>query len=454
MMRLHFIAIGGSAMHSLALAMQELGHHITGSDDALFEPSKSKLTAAGLLPDTLGWNPEKVHSDIDVIILGMHAKKDNPELIKAQQLGLKIQSYPEFLAERSKEKTRVVIAGSHGKTTITSMVLHVLRYHDKETDFMVGAPLAAFSQTLFLSKENDFILLEGDEYLSSVIDPKPKFLWYQPEIALISGIAWDHINVFPTFDAYVEQFDRFISSIQAGGVLLYNADDALLKNLVENHEHPIKKIPYQIPEHFIEKGTTYLDTTEGSLPLSIFGNHNLYNLAGAQWVSQLMGIDASEFYEAIPSFEGATKRLERIGKGKTAFLFKDFAHAPSKVKATAMAVKKQFTSHKITLCLELHTYSSLDTNFIEQYACSLDEADEAIVFYDPAALKIKNREPIEPKTIKAAFKNNALAVFTDFDTLSEYLFQKQYHEKVLVMMSSGSFGGMDWQKLSSRVSSF
>ncbi len=453
-MRIHFIAIGGSAMHSLALAMHQLGHQVSGSDDALFEPSKSNLKTAGLLPDTLGWNPKRIHSEIDVVVLGMHAKKENPELIKAQQLRLKIQSYPEFLAARSQDKTRVVIAGSHGKTTITSMILHVLNYHEKKTDLMVGAPLADFKQTLFLSEENDFLLLEGDEYLSSAIDPKPKFLWYQPEIALISGIAWDHINVFPTFENYVEQFDRFIFSIQAGGVLIYNADDVILKELVENHNHPIKKIPYHIPEHSIETGTTYLNTTEGSLPLSIFGNHNLYNLAGAQWVTQLMGIDASEFYEAIPSFMGASKRLERIGKGKTTLLFKDFAHAPSKVKATAKAVKKQFKDQKITLCLELHTYSSLDSNFIEQYAGCLDEADEAIVFYDPEALKIKNREPIEPKTIKAAFKNASLLVFTESGALKEYLFQKQYHKEVLVMMSSGNFGSLDWEKLIQHVSSF
>ena len=453
-MRLHFIAIGGSAMHSLALAMHQLGHQVSGSDDALFEPSKSNLKSAGLLPDALGWNPKNIHSEIDVIVLGMHAKKDNPEFIKAQQLGLKIQSYPEFLAERSQDKTRVVIAGSHGKTTITSMILHVLNYHDKQTDFMVGAPLAAFNQTLFLSEENDFILLEGDEYLSSAMDLRPKFLWYQPEIALISGIAWDHINVFPTFENYVEQFDRFISSIQAGGVLIYNADDVVLKKLVENHNHPIKKIPYQIPEHSIESGTTYLETAEGSLPLSIFGSHNLYNLAGAQWVAQLMGIDASEFYEAIPSFMGASKRLERIGKGKTALLFKDFAHAPSKVKATAKAVKKQFVDKKITLCLELHTYSSLDSNFIEQYTNCLDQADEAIVFYDPEALKIKNRKPIEPKTIKAAFKNTSLLIFTESKSLKEYLFRKKYHKEVMVMMSSGSFGGLDWEKLTSHVSYF
>ncbi len=453
-MHLHFIAIGGSAMHSLALGMQRLGHKVTGSDDTLFDPSKKNLETAGLLPEEFGWFPEKITLQIDVVILGMHAKKDNPELLKAQKLGLKIQSYPEFLASRSQDKTRVVIAGSHGKTTITSMILHVLQYHDIETDFMVGAPLANRKETLSISEENDFILLEGDEYLSSPIDLLPKFLWYQPEIALISGIAWDHVNVFPTLDSYVQQFDSFIYSIQAGGVLIYNAEDEVLSNLVEGHSHPIKKIPYRTPVHFINKGTTYLETTEGSLPLSVFGEHNLLNLSGAQWISQLMGLDASGFYEAIPSFTGASKRLELLAKGDTGLLFKDFAHAPSKVKATAKAVKKQFLEHRIMLCLELHTYSSLDPNFIAQYAHTLDHADEALIFYDPEALRIKNREPIATERILQAFALPTLKVFTDGKALSDYVLQKEYSKAVLVMMSSGSFGGLDWTALKTRVLEF
>ena len=309
MLRIHFIAIGGSAMHSLALEMKELGHEVSGSDDAIFEPSKSKLEAAGLLPPRMGWFPEKLSAAIDVVVLGMHAKRDNPELKKAQELGLKIQSYPEFIATMTQDKTRVVIAGSHGKTTITSMVLHVLRYHEMNTDYMVGAPVANSTKTLSLSEENDFVLLEGDEYLSSPIDLQPKFLWYQPEIALISGIAWDHVNVFPTFENYSSQFERFILSIQAGGVLVYNEEDEVLKNLVNASQHPIKKIAYQTPKHFITDGTTYLETPEGSLPLKVFGRHNLSNLAGAQWIAQLMGMNSSDFYEAILSFKGASKRL-------------------------------------------------------------------------------------------------------------------------------------------------
>ena len=453
-MRLHFISIGGSAMHSLALEMKRMGNEITGSDDAIFNPSKAKLKAAEILPETLGWFPEKITNKIDVVILGMHAKINNPELLKAQSLKLKIQSYPEFLAEISQEKTRVVIAGSHGKTTITAMILHVLNYHDISTDFMLGAPVSAVTETLFVSEENDFILLEGDEYLSSAIDLQPKFLWYQPEIALINGIAWDHINVFPTFETYVSQFEKFIFSIREGGVLLYNQEDLVLKDLVENSPHAVKKIPYIAPIHHIENGITFLDTSEGSLPLSVFGEHNLMNLSGAQWISQLMGLDAVEFYEAIPSFTGAAKRLEKISQGLTAVLFKDFAHAPSKVMATAKAVKDQFKGFEIHICLELHTYSSLDISFINQYKKTLSLADKAIIFYDPEALKIKNRSPISTEIIQAAFDHDFLKVITKTSSLEEYLFSQKYDNKIMVMMSSGNFGGLDWDELKALISKY
>jgi len=453
-MQLHFIAIGGSAMHSLALAMHRLGHRVAGSDDAIFDPSKTKLEQANLLPDTLGWHPEKLNNEIDVVVLGMHAKADNPELIMAQALGLKIQSYPEFLASMCKEKSTVVVAGSHGKTTITAMVLHVLNYHGVSTDFMIGAPVPAVTETLSISDENDFILLEGDEYLSSAIDSQPKFLWYKPEIALISGIAWDHVNVFPTFEDYISQFEKFIYSIVEGGVLFYNEEDKELKSLVENCSHPVKKIPYVTPEHTVDNGITYLNTSEGSLPLSVFGTHNLMNLAGARWISQLMGVDVSDFYEAIPSFTGAAKRMERLAKGKTAILFKDFAHAPSKVSASAKAVKSQFSRHKIKVCLELHTYSSLDATFIKQYKDSLTAADEAIVFYDPEALKIKNRAPIDPDAIKKAFNHSSIEVITEAKVLQKELFEQEYVNYVLVMMSSGNFGDLDWEKLKQVITIF
>ena len=450
-MRIHFIAIGGSAMHSLALEMKNHGHVVSGSEDILFEPAKTALEKAGLAPKSLGWNPELISDEIDVIVLGMHAKEDNPELKRAQELNLRIHSYPEFLAKLSEEKTRVVIAGSHGKTTITAIVLHVLGYHNQTPDFMIGAPVPAVSKTLSLQKVNDFILLEGDEYLSSAIDSRPKFLWYTPEIALISGIAWDHVNVFPSFEIYLAQFENFIYSLQEGGVLVYNEEDNLVKTLVEKVTHPIKKIPYQTPKYILDQGVTFLETEEGNVPLNIFGKHNLSNIAGAKWICQLMGVDASDFYEALPSFKGALKRLECIAKGETALLFKDFAHAPSKVIATTEAVRAQFTSKKIISCLELHTYSSLDPDFLKQYKYTLQQSNTPVVFYDPDGLKIKNRKPIDPKQIIESFGHPELLVLTHKEGLEYFLLNQNLKNTVLLMMSSGNFGGLNWGRLIEKV---
>ncbi len=453
-MNLHFIAIGGSAMHSLAIAMDRLGHKVSGSDDSIFEPSKSNLKNAGLLPSSLGWFPKKINLEIDIVILGMHSKKDNPELLKAQNIGLNIQSYPEFLSEISKNKTKVVIAGSHGKTTITSMIIHVLKYHGIDIDFMVGAPQVNVNETFEVSEKNNFILIEGDEYLSSPIDSKPKFLWYKPEIALISGIAWDHVNVYPVFDKYIEQFNSFISSIRPGGVLIFNEEDKLLKELVEKNSNLIKKIPYRISNFFIDEGITYLETSEGKIPLSIFGNHNLSNLSGAMWISQMMGVNSSDFYEAIPTFRGASKRLECLAKGKTSLLFNDFAHSPSKVKATVEAIDKQFFNFEITFCLELHTFSSLDLEFLNQYADTLKKTSNSIIFYDPVVLKNKNRRSISVDYIKKAFKHSTLKLFTDKKNLMNYLVDKNYVKHVLVFMSSGNFGGIDWEVIKSHIRKF
>ena len=301
-MNIHFIAIGGSAMHNLAIALHNKGYQVTGSDDTIHDPSKSRLEKKGLLPEAFGWFPEKITSDLDVIILGMHAKKDNPELLIAQDMGLKIYSYPEFLYEQSKDKTRVVIGGSHGKTTITSMILHVLAYNDRDVDYMVGAQLEGFETMVHLTTENEFMVLEGDEYLSSPIDRRPKFHLYKPNIALLSGIAWDHINVFPTFEGYVEQFRIFTDSLTNGGIMVYNEEDATVKEVVESSIHTIKKYPYKTPTYEIEDGITAIDTPDGMMPLEIFGDHNLQNLAGAKWICQHMGIDEDDFYEAIASF--------------------------------------------------------------------------------------------------------------------------------------------------------
>ena len=454
MKKIHFIAIGGSAMHNLALALKAKGYHISGSDDTIFEPSKSRLENAGLMPETLGWFPEKITSDIEGVILGMHAKKDNQELLAAQEKGLPIFSYPEFLYEQGKDKTRVVIAGSHGKTSITAMVLHVLNYHDQEVDFMVGAQLEGFDTMVHLTDYNDFMLIEGDEYLSSPIDLRPKFLWYKPHVTLISGIAWDHINVFPTLADYEDQFRQYIETIVPGGAVVYNQEDPVLTRLVATTQNTIRKQSYQKPEAIIQEGVTYLQTEEGDLPLSIFGDHNLSNLAGAKWICQLMGVDEMDFYEAIESFKGASKRLEKMMTGKTAHLFKDFAHAPSKVLATAQAVGNQFEGFHSIGCLELHTYSSLDPVFLPNYKHSLNGLDEAVVFYDPEALKIKGRAPIAVEDITTSFDHPNLKVFTKPEALHQYLFQKDYTQTVLLMMSSGNYGNLDWDKLSELIASF
>ncbi len=451
-MRIHFIAIGGSAMHNLALALADKGDTITGSDDVIFEPSKSRLMEKGLLPEEFGWFPDKINEDLDAVILGMHAKADNPELLRAQELNLPIYSYPEFLYQQSKDKTRVVIGGSHGKTTITSMILHVLKYHGREVDYMVGAQLEGFDRMVHLTQENDFIVLEGDEYLSSPIDRRPKFHLYKPNIALLSGIAWDHINVFPTFGDYLEQFRIFVDSIVKGGSITYNEEDPEVKKVVEASENAIRKLPYRTPEYTVENGQTLLETPEGPMPIAVFGKHNLNNLAGAKWICQNMGVDEDDFYEAIASFTGASKRLEKMAEAPGKILFKDFAHAPSKVAATTAAVKEQFPDRKLIACLELHTYSSFNPEFLKQYRGTLDPADEAIVFYLPESVKIKKLKEVAPQQILSAFEREDLRIFTESVALRDFLMKQDYDESVLLLMSSGTYGGLDLDALKTRFS--
>ena len=450
-MNIHFIAIGGSAMHNLAIALHNKGYHVTGSDDTIHDPSKSRLEIKGLLPEAFGWFPEKITSDLDVIILGMHAKQDNPELLKAQGMGLKIYSYPEFLYEQSKDKTRVVIGGSHGKTTITSMILHVLAYHDREVDYMVGAQLEGFETMVHLTTENEFMVLEGDEYLSSPIDRRPKFHLYKPNIALLSGIAWDHINVFPTFEGYVDQFRIFTDSLTNGGIMVYNEEDAIVKEVVESSTHPIKKYPYSTPTYEIEDGITAIDTPDGMMPLEIFGDHNLQNLAGAKWICQHMGIDEDDFYEAIASFKGASKRLEKIAENSQTVIFKDFAHSPSKVKATTEAVKKQYENREVIACLELHTYSSLNAEFLGEYQGALDQADKAVVFYSPHAVKIKQLDEVTTVQIGAAFGREDLIIYTNPTEFKAFLFGQNLEQTAVILMSSGNYGGLDFEEVKSLV---
>jgi UDP-N-acetylmuramate: L-alanyl-gamma-D-glutamyl-meso-diaminopimelate ligase len=450
-MRTHFIAIGGAAMHNLALALHQKGYHVTGSDDAIFEPSKSRLAKFGLLPNEMGWFPEKIASDIQAIILGMHAKADNPELLKAKELGLKIYSYPEFLYEQSKNKTRVVIGGSHGKTTITSMILHVMHYHNIEVDYMVGAQLEGFDTMVHLTEKNDFIVLEGDEYLSSPIDRRPKFNLYQPNIALLSGIAWDHINVFPTFENYVEQFEIFVNQITKGGILVYNEEDETVKKVAEETTNTIRRLPYQTLSYSVENGTTYLDTPEGPMPIEVFGAHNLNNLSGAKWICQNMGVDEADFYEAIASFKGASKRLEKIAEGKGKVAYKDFAHSPSKVSATTKAVKNQYPDRKLVACLELHTYSSLNAEFLKEYEGALDAADVAVVFYSPDAVKIKQLEEVTYDQIAQSFKRNDLIIYTNPTEFKDFLFSKSLDDSALLLMSSGNYGGLNFEEVKELV---
>jgi UDP-N-acetylmuramate: L-alanyl-gamma-D-glutamyl-meso-diaminopimelate ligase len=451
-MRTHFIAIGGAAMHNLALALHHKGYQVTGSDDAIFEPSKSRLEKHGLLPHELGWFPEKITQDIEAIILGMHAKADNPELIQAQALGLKIYSYPEFLYEQSKNKTRVVIGGSHGKTTITSMILHVMHYHNIEVDYMVGAQLEGFDTMVHLTEDNDFIVLEGDEYLSSPMDRRPKFHLYQPNIALLSGIAWDHINVFPTFENYVEQFEIFVNQITKGGILVYNEEDVTVKKVAEETTNTIRKMPYSTPVYSVKDGITLLNTPEGPMPIEVFGAHNLNNLAGAKWICQNMGVDEADFYEAIASFKGASKRLEKIAEGAGRVAYKDFAHSPSKVSATTQAVKAQYPDRTLVACLELHTYSSLNAEFLKEYEGALDAADVAVVFYSPDAVKIKQLDDVTYEQIANSFKRDDLIIYTHPQEFKDFLFGHDFSNSALLLMSSGNYGGLNFDEVKALIS--
>lgn len=438
-------------MHNLALALQEKGDLVTGSDDAIFEPSKSRLAAAGLLPEAMGWFPEKINKHLDAVILGMHAKSDNPELIKAQELGLKIYSYPEFLYEHARHKTRVVIGGSHGKTTITSMILHVLKYHGMEVDFMVGAQLEGFDRMVHLTDENEIMVLEGDEYLSSPIDLRPKFHLYKANIALISGIAWDHINVFPTFENYVEQFSIFVDTMVKGGMMVYNEEDPEVKKVVEDTTNQIKRYAYKTPDYRIENGATILETSEGDVPLEIFGKHNLQNLEGARSICFHLGLSEESFYEAIADFSGASKRLEKIAENEETVIFKDFAHSPSKVEATTRAVREQYADRKLLACLELHTYSSLNEDFLKEYLGTLEQADEAVVFYSPNAVKIKRLKEVSEAQIAKAFQRKDLLIYTEPEAFRDFLFTKNLENTAVLLMSSGNYGGLDFDDVKELV---
>lgn len=448
-MRIHFIAIGGSAMHNLAIALHKKGYQITGSDDVIFEPAKSRLDKYGLLPAEMGWDENRITSDLDAVILGMHARIDNPELLKAQALGVKIYSYPEYIYEQSKNKLRVVIGGSHGKTTITSMILHVLNYCNRDFDYLVGAQLAGFETMVKVTEEAPVMIIEGDEYLSSPIDRRPKFHLYKANVAVISGIAWDHINVFPTYADYTAQFDKFIYTIEENGTLIYCEADADLNEIVSHSKAKINKIGYAIPAHEIKAGITYLLPEHTAL--KVFGDHNLMNLNAAKLVCAQLEIDETTFNTAIASFTGAAKRLEVISADASTNVYKDFAHSPSKLKATIDAVKTQFTNRKLVACIELHTFSSLNKDFLKEYAGAMDKADDAIVFIDIKSFEQKRMEPFSEDDVQNAFQNPKLKFFNDASKLKSYLLSLHYADTNLLMMSSGNYAGFDLPELAAAL---
>ena len=446
-MKIHFIAIGGSAMHNLAIALKLKGFSITGSDDAINDPSRSRLKKYNLLPQKEGWFSDKITSDIDAVVLGMHAKDDNPELLKARKIGLKIYSYPEFIFNQSKDKIRIVIGGSHGKTSITSLVLHVLSTLNIEYDYMVGAQLDGFEVMVKLSDTSKYIVLEGDEYLSSALDLRPKFHLYKPHIALISGIAWDHINVFKTFENYLKQFEIFINSIEKNGTLVYNELDPELKKLVSSNKSNLNYIPYSIPKHKIIDGISFIDINNRLYRLKIFGDHNLQNISGALNICKALGVESEDFYNAITSFNGASNRLELVYKSSETIIFKDFAHSPSKVKATTEAVHKQFPNRKLISFFELHTYSSLNPLFLEKYRDTLKHSDECYIYYSEKNMRIKRLEPIDSELIIRSFNHSSLTVIDNYEKLNKKIHDLDLSNSVLLMMSSGKFGGLDIDKI-------
>lgn len=443
-MRVHFIAVGGAAMHNLAIALHLNGFEVTGSDDVIYEPSKTRLSKHGLLPAQEGWNPDVITSDLDAIILGMHARIDNPELLKAQELNIPVYSYPQYIFEQSKEKKRIVIGGSHGKTTITSMILHVLNFYKKDFDYLVGAQIEGFDNMVRLSNA-PIIVIEGDEYLASPIDRRPKFQLYKAHVGIISGIAWDHINVFPTFETYKEQFSVFIDTIEQHGKLIYCSEDDVLKELVANHQfkNDIKTIAYETPKYLISDGKTYLQTNNGNVEINVFGKHNLMNLTAAKLACEEVGIAELNFYKAIASFKGAARRLEKLAEAKSAVVFKDFAHSPSKLKATIDAVKEQFPDRKLIACIELHTFSSLNEDFLKEYAGTMSGADFAIVFIDEKTFLQKKMQPFSKEKVIVAFDDIKIKFFNQPEKIKSYLQTFEFNKINLLMMSSGNFGGID-----------
>ncbi len=449
--KIHFIAIGGSVMHNLAIALHQQGFEISGSDDGFFEPSKSRLERHGLLPDNSEWDLNRITPDLDAIILGMHAKKDNIELLKAQELNIPVYSFPEFIYKNSEDKQRVVIAGSHGKTSITSMIMHVLHKCNRSFDYAVGASIDGFDTMVKLSSDAPVIIIEGDEYLSSPLDPTPKFIRYQHHMGVLSGIAWDHINVFPTQASYVDQFKLFSQNTPKAGTLIYNQNDTLAKEIVENNDNDIVKFSYEAHASKIVNGKTFLITKKGNIPLEVFGAHNLSNIAAAKLVCDRLYVNEDEFYEAISSFKGAGKRLELIGSNDTCSIYKDFAHSPSKLEATCKAVKNQFSDRSLVACLELHTFSSLNKDFLNQYKGTFEGVDFPVVYFNPDSIAKKGLESISFAEIEKAFECKNLLIYDDSNALVDFLKGQLWKNKNLLLMSSGSFNNTNLSELTTNL---
>ncbi len=449
--RVHFIAIAGSVMHNLAISLKRAGYEVTGSDDEIYEPARTALATHGILPEKEGWFPDKVSSEIDVVMLGMHASKSNPELLRAQELGLKIYSFPDYIYEQAKDKQRIVVAGSHGKTTITAMIIHVLAACNRKFDYVIGARVRGIEQTVKLS-DAPVIVIEGDEYLSSALDPTPKFLRYHHHIGLISGIAWDHANVFHTEEEYVKQFDVFADQTPKGGTLIYCEQDSMTLMIGKKDRTDVQAISYKSHPHTSDApGSFSLIYNKEKYPVKIFGSHNFQNINGAKEVLKKIGVTNEQFYSAIVTFEGAAGRLEKLGENGSVTVFKDFAHAPSKVTATVKAVKEIYPSRELVACVELHTYSSLNKKFLPQYKDSLKNAQVPVVYFNPEKVQQKKLEPITASDIRSAFANPRIEVFDDAGKLQEFLLAQNWHDKNLLMMSSGNFGGIDLRNLSDQV---
>lgn len=450
-MKIHFIAIGGSAMHNLAMALKLKGNIVSGSDDEVFEPSKSRLEALGLLPDRWGWFPEKIDKSIDAVILGMHAKKDNPELLKAMQLGIKVYSYPEYLRKETEHKTRIVIGGSHGKTTITSMLMHIMKSAGLKFDYMVGAIIDGFDTMVNLEEDNRIAIFEGDEYLSSPIDLTPKFHHYSPNIAVVSGIAWDHINVFNTFDIYKEQFRIFIDKIEPNGCIIYNENDDNLRQIVEKAENNINKIPYKSLQSYRKDKVNFITIDGEEVSLNIFGEHNMENMSAALNVCRQIGLKDSDFAKGISTFKGADKRLNKIAQNNSSIAFLDFAHSPSKIKATMKAVKDEYPNHNIIACAELHTFSSLNPDFMKEYKDTINLADTAYIYYNEEVVKNKGILGLSPEIIKNGFANDNIIVKTNKNDFITSLQSENFTNTILLFMSSGNFGGINLKEFSENL---